>query len=875
MNLLKRPLLLVFWQSQNKSPIMKVISWLFLATSLVCISSFPVLAQKTTTIKGRVLDAVTEDALPYVSVHLEGTNLGTRTDIEGNFFLEVRESGLTTIQVVCVGYATQTLPIKTGELNQLTVLMEEASVGLQEITVRVERYRNRGNPAVELIKKVIEHKDENRKDGLDYYHFEKYEKVGFALNNITDKTKNSLLFRRFKFIFENADTNKVNDKISLLLFLRESLSDVYFRRSPQERKEYFHGERNVMFKDIFDLQGISYFVNSLYMDVDFYNNAVDLLTMQFTSPLSPIAPTLYRFYIQDTVQIDNTPCVHLYFAPRNKTDLAFMGHLWVAIDSTYALRKIEAGIPKDINLNWVNEMQINQEYSWVGDSSGIRGLMLTKDEIFMDFGLLRGDSTRSLLGTKVSSYRNYELNKPLPDSLFDPPLAELRDKNAESRDSSFWRRKRHFSLSRSEKGLEGTVDTLSKNRSFRRIISTTKFLFEGYTSVGGFDVGPVNTFYSFNQVEGFRMRLGGRTNYNFSERLMLEAYGAYGFRDQRWKGFGAIRYSFGEERVRLFPIHQLRLWYQNDIEIPGQALQYVNEDNFFLSFKRGVNDRMIYKQTLGLDYLHEMRAGLSYEFSVKNIRQNGAGALLFDYQDRGETRYKQDLTTTELGVRLRYAPNEKFYDGATYRTPILTRYPIFEFNYSAGVNGLMRGEYSYHNLRFRAQKAFFMSPIGWGIGVVEAGKIFGQVPYPLLMIHRANQTYAYQLNSYNLMNFLEFVSDQYVAVNYFHNFGGIFLGRIPLLKKLKWREVFSVKAIWGSVDKSNRPNDENGLLSFPKYDDGTVMTHTLEGKPYIEGSVGVANIFRVLRVDLVRRFTYTDNPQVINLAIRIRVKVEF
>lgn len=831
--------------------------------------------QKITSVRGRVLDADSNEPLPYVSVQFDGTNLGTRTDIEGNFYMEADGPVVSDVKVVCIGYETQILPIQAGQANKLVVQMEESTVGLKEITVRVEKYRNRGNPAVELIKKVIENKDKNRKEGLDYYHYEKYEKVSFALNNVTEKTRNSLLFRRFKFIFENADTNKVNDKVSLLLFLRESLSDVYYRNSPQSRKEYIHGERNVIFKDIFDLQGISYFVNSMYMDVNFYNNAVDLLTMQFVSPISPIAPVIYRFYIQDTVEINHTPCVHLYYAPRNKTDLAFMGHIWVALDSTYSIRKIEAGIPKDINLNWVNELQISQEYEWYGDTPQERGLMLSKDEIFMDFGLLRGDSTRSLLGYKTTSYENYQLNQPIPDSLFEPTLATLRDKDADVHDSTFWKQNRHLTLSRSEKGLESTLDSLNKNRSFRRLIGSIKFLFEGYTSVGGFDIGPVNTFYSFNPVEGFRMRLGGRTNYRFSQRLMLEGYGAYGFKDQRWKGFAAMRYSFGEQKVRLFPLNQLRLWYQNDITIPGQNLQFVNEDNFFLSFKRGPNNRMIYTETIGLDYTHENKTGFSYIFSVKNSRQNGAGALLFDYIDRGERRFKTDLTTTELGLDLRYAPNEKFYEGSTYRTPILNKYPIFNLRYDAGVKDLMRGEYNYHSLQFKVRKAFFVSPLGYSIGTLEAGRIFGQVPYPLLLIHRANQTYSYQLESYNLMNFLEFVSDKYVSINYFHNFGGVFFGRIPLLKKLKWREVLTVKALWGGIDQRNLPSASNGLLQFPTDGSGQTITHTLNRQPYVEGSVGVANIFKLIRVDLIRRFTYTKLPNIAKIGVRVRVKMEF
>ncbi len=846
------------------------------AILLLSIFSMPAaLGQKMTSVRGQVLDAITNDPLPYVSVQFDNTNTGARTDIEGNFYIETDAPGLTKVKIVCVGYQTQTLDIQAGQANKLTARMEEATVGLKEITVKVEKYRNKDNPAVELIKKVIENKDKNRKEGLDYYHFEKYEKVSFALNNVTEKTRNSLLFRKFKFIFDNADTNKVNDKVSLLLFLRESLSDVYYRQSPKSLKEYIHGERNVIFKDIFDLQGISYFVNSMYMDVNFYNNAVDLLTMQFVSPISPIAPTIYRFYIQDTTEINNTPCVHLYYAPRNKTDLAFIGHIWVALDSTYAIRKIEAGIPKDINLNWVNEMQISQEYDWQGSATGDRRLMLVQDDIFMDFGLLRGDSTRTLLGYKTTSYQKYELNQPLPDTLFRSPLAMLRDKDAGMQDSTFWRQSRHLALSKSEKGLESTLDSLYKNRSFRTLIGSVKFLFEGYTPVGGFDVGPVNTFYSFNQVEGFRMRLGGRTNFRFSERLMLETYGAYGFKDERWKGFAAVRYSFSDAKVRLFPLNQLRLWYQNDVKIPGQNLVFVNEDNFFLSFKRGVNNRMIYTETIGLDYTHENRTIFSYAFSVKNVRQNGAGALLFDYYDNGELRRKTDLTTTELGLTLHYGPNEKFYEGSTFRNPILNKYPIFDLVYETGVKGLMNGEYDYHSIQFKAKKAFFVSPFGYSIAVVEAGRVFGQVPYPLLTIHRANQTYAYQLESYNLMNFLEFVSDKYVSINYFHNFGGVFFGRVPLLKKLKWREVLTVKALWGGVDQRNLPNSSNGLLRFPTDDNDLTITNTLERQPYVEGSVGVANIFKIIRVDLVRRFTYTDLPNVSKIGVRVRVKMEF
>ncbi|MEQ1744663.1 MAG: DUF5686 family protein [Saprospiraceae bacterium] len=842
---------------------------------LVFASLCQVSAQRSTSIRGQILEAANQEPIPYVSVQLEGTTLGTRADIQGNFFIETTAKGLTAIKVACVGFTTQLVPIKEGEANKVTVLLEESSVSLKEVTVKVEKYRNKDNPAVELIRKVIENKDKNRKEGFNTYQYEKYEKLGMALNNITEKTRNNFIWRNFKFVFDNADTNKVNDKVSLLLYMREKIADVYYRKSPQAQKEYVTGERVVVPKTLFDMSGLTYLIDNQYGQVDFYDADVTLLNLPFVSPLNPIAPTIYRFYIQDTVKIDGTPCAHMYFAARQKTDRAFIGHLWVALDSTYALRKIEAGIPKEININWVNEMQISQEFSWVGTGVNERGLMLTKDEVFMDFGITQGDSTKSILGNKTTTYRNYKINQPVPDSLFGTTLASTQVDGALKRDSSFWQQKRHVSLSRSEQNLEVTLDSLNKNRTFRQIIWGLKFLFEGYTTVGIFDIGPVNTFYSFNQVEGFRPRLGGRTNYNFSNRLMFEGYVTYGTKDERWKGFGTARYSFGEQKVRLFPVHEIQVSYQNDTEIPGQRLQLVNEDNFLLSYKRGINTRMFYKQAVTLGYTKESRSGFWYSLELRHIKQNGGGSLLFDYSANGEIRYKRDLTTSEIGLNLHYGPNEKFHDGANFRRPIPNKYPIFDLWYDAGVAGLANGEYTYHNLRFRAFKMFYLGPLGRTSCVLEAGRVFGQVPYPLLVMHAANQTYSYQFESYNLMNNLEFVSDKYLAINLFHNFGGVFFGRIPLLRKLQFREVVTFKALWGGLDERNRPTGQNQLLLFPTYDDGKPVTYTLGRTPYIEASVGVANILKFFRIDVVQRFTYTDNPLIAKTGIRMRAKFEF
>lgn len=841
---------------------------------LACLLIQPLAAQKVTSVKGQVFDAKTEESMPYVNVNFEGTNLGATSDIDGNFYIETRTK-VSKIRITYVGYKSQVLDIKYGEANVLNIKMEDGSIDLNELTVHVEKYRNKGNPAVELIRKVIDNKDKNRKESFDYYNYQRYDKIQFSINNITDDYKKKRIFKKFQFIFENVDTNKASGKVNLPVFLKENLSNVYYRKNPTSQKEFILGEKLTGLEGYIDNDGISAFMGHLYQDVNIYDNAITMSSVQLVSPLSPLSPTIYRFYILDTSIIKSTPMVHMYFAPRNKTDLAFIGHMWIALDSTYAVRKIELGIPKDINLNWVNEMQIAQEFDWFETPGGAKGLMLIKDETMMDFGILKNSNGRTILGKKVSSYKDYTLNIPLPDSLFRTNVKYLKDEQSVNRDEAFWQQNRHDTLSLREQGIYKMVDSIPKVPAFKRAADIAILLLAGYKSFGWFDLGPVNTFYSFNTIEGFRPRLGGRTNQKLSPYLMLEGYGAYGVKDKRWKYYLGATYSLNHQFPMKFPIHQVKVWYQNETRIPGQELEFVQEDNFLLSFKRGVNDKMIYNNNLGIEYSRERRDGISYSLSVKNLIQKPAGSLRFEYIDQGETHAVPDIQNTELGLRFRYAPNEQFYQGKTYRQPILNKYPIFTFQYAGSLKNFLNSDYTYHNLSLKIEKAFFLSPIGHSILIVEGGYINGKIPYPLLTIHHANQTYSYQLESFNMMNFLEFVSDKYVSLNYYHNFGGILFNRIPLIKKLKWREVISFKGLWGGLDKNNQPNTENGLFQFPTDKDGNTITYTLEKQPYMEASVGVANIFKLFRIDVVRRLNYYNHPHVTKTGLRMRFRVDF
>lgn len=879
---------------------MTIKSRLRLLSLFIFLLSIAHLTAQKTVVRGKVTDEKTKETMPYVNVQFDGTNVGVTSDIEGNFYFDTKLP-VSKIRVTYVGYKTFILSIKANEINEISIRLQPATNDLDEVIVRSGRYRNRGNAAVELIQKVIDHKDQNRKENLPYLSYRKYEKVEFAINNITDKVRKGFIARKMPFIFDNVDTNKASGKVNMPFFLRESLVDIYSRNAPKSLKEYIRAEKNTTLPGYLDDDGLSNSIENMYREVDFYRNTVSLLSVDFVSPISPIAPQIYRFYIIDTVVLKETPCVHLYFAPRQKADLAFMGHVWIALDSSYALRKIEAGIPKDINLNWVNEMQIEQEFDWVNsgetsastrafesdssknrppqyksdsltlstDSTSNRGLMLVKDAIFMDYGITTGKKMGSMLGKKTTTYNNFVINEPLADSLFKPLAKLIRPDKKEVQSAQYWSDNRPDTLNKREQGIVKTIDSLNNYKPFIRVMNGLRLLMDSYYTWGKVDIGSTNTFLSFNGIEGTRFRFGGRTNLKFSEKVMIDAYAAYGTQDLRWKGMVNLTYSFGKKEVRKYPLHQLKVLFQDDVKVPGQN-QF---DNLAFSFQRGANNRMIYTKTVGLEYLKELRDGFSYSLNARRQEQEGAGLIKFDYQDGSETLTKK-LITTEVGIGLRFAPNEQFYQTPTYRTQILNKHPIINLSFSMGLKGIMGSEYNYQNLKLKVEKVFYLAPFGQMETIVEGGKTFGQVPYPLLVLHRGNQTFFYQQESYNMMNFLEFVSDHYASINIYHNFQGFIFNRIPLLKKLQWREVITLKALWGGVESKNIPTAENRLLRLP-VDNGAPLTYTLDGKPYIEGSVGIGNIFHLIRLDYVQRLNYLDHTGVAKWGIRGKVKFEF
>jgi hypothetical protein len=827
-------------------------------------------ASGQTIVRGVVTDADTKEPLPFVNIVFKGTTIGSTTDIEGRYTITTNTTN-EELHFSFLGYKTVIRTVKVGETQDINVRLTADAQVLQEVTVTTqgrERYRNKNNPAVDLVREMIEHKEQNRITHYDNVEYEQYEKLQMSLSNLSDKFKERKLFRKYKWMFENVDTTTIKGKALLPIYLQENLIDKYYQRSPEHNKSVVKAHQKVSFDDYVDNAGMSTYLNYLYNDIDIYENNITLLTNQFLSPIANSAPTFYKFYITDTLKDVTPKLVELSFAPRDAGGFLFQGRLYVTLDSNYAVQRVDMTVNKNINLNWVRELFINQEFQQLEDGK----FQVVKSRMRADFGITQGRG--GLYGERVVSYKNFVINQPRPPDFFEGEK-EQQEKEAEEHTDEYWLANRHDSLSHAESKVYQNIDSLQKVPSFRRTMDIATLLLAGYKSFGWWELGPVNTFYSFNPVEGFRLRVGGRTTPKFNERLYFETYGAYGFKDEKWKYFLSATYSFTGKSIWQFPVRTLRVSYQHDMKIPGQELQFIQEDNFLLSFKRGVNDKWLYNDIWVLDYLHEFDNHISYRVGFKNWKQTPAGGLKYERNAEDLLQPVPNVITSEINLEFRWAPGEQFYQGKLYRIPIPNRYPILTARFIGGIKNLFNSQYNYQNVALNVYKRVYLSQFGYTDMVLEGGYIFGKVPFPLLAIHRANQTYSYQLQSYNLMNFLEFVSDKYVSLSFDHYFNGFIFNKIPLLKKLKWREVATFKVLYGSIRRENDPHSNSEAFAFPVNDQGVATTYSLQPEPYMEASAGIANIFKLIRVDVVKRLSYLDHPEVSQWGIRARFKFDF
>jgi hypothetical protein len=837
---------------------------LFLLAGLLSQAGFG----QTRTITGIVLDSSSHSPLANISVSVKSGTRGVLTDPEGKFSIRA-DKNATHLVFTAMGYQSTVLAINKLSEQRITILLPRAFTTLKEYVVKAKpgKYRNKNNPAVELIRKVIANKQANGPGADEFTSYQQYEKIRLLLDHLPRLLADDKVLKKYHFLFENRDSMLMPGKSLIPVYIEEVLSDQFYRKSPEKTKKIILGRKNVDFGEYIDMKGISLLLNRLYENINIYDNTINIFTMQFVSPIADVAPTFYMYFIRDTVVEDGERVVQLYFTPRNPEDLLFRGNLYINLDQNYSVRRIELGVSKHINLNFVREFNVNQEFE-----KGAGGhYHLANSDVIALFSALPG--TLGMVGERVVKIDRLR-NSPLPDLVFEGPAIDTLRLARQQADSLFTGG-RPIPLTQSETKTYANTDSLLKMRSYHRLMDYATAFTAGYKSAGKIDVGPIGSFWTFNQIEGQRLRLGGRTNTKLSKRWYGESYLAYGLKDERWKYYASASYAFNNKSIYTYPLHYVQISYLNDTRSLGQENAFSQANNFFASFTRGDNSKWLYNHIVRLSYIHEYSNHLSYNLGMKYWQQRPTGSLNYIYepaQDQFDS--VRQITTGEVSLTLRWAPHEEFFQNKAGRADIINRYPIFTLQYAKGIQGLFGGQYSYDAWHFNVYKRVYAAPFGFSDVTVDAGYLSGNLPFPLLIIAPANQSYFYTQNSYNLMNIGEFVSDHYAGVNIDHFFGGFFLNKIPGLKRLRLREVIAAKVLYGGLRDENNPALNQSQMKFP-LTNGLTSTYSLGGKPYVEASVGLYNIFSIFRLDLVKRFTYLDHPNTSGLGLRISSNFNF
>jgi hypothetical protein len=823
-------------------------------------------------LSGTVTDALTHEPLINASIYNKTERRGLRSDSAGRFSLPATAgSGKFTLVISMVGYTPQTFANLSPGKDSLTVSLSPETVKMQQVVVTNKlagKYRNKNNPAVDLIRKVIANKENNRPESFDYVQYEEYNKTEISLRDLDAKKFDTRLLRPYRFLFEHPDTLAGDTSRYYPVYLEEKLSDNYIQKSPQRTRQVITAEKKVDYGDLVDTKGISTYMNTLFADIDIYGNNIMLFTNQFLSPIAGSSPTYYEFFLGDTVVINGEKLVRLNFMPRNPDDLLFRGMLYVTLDGNYAVEKVSMTISKRINLNFIKNLHIQQGFEKTPGGHYYR----VSSDISADFSI--SSKGKGIHGRKYVAYHHLHTGGPIADTVFSRPAPSEPSAEILSRPETYWDEHRQEPLSAGEARVYANIDSLRHLRSFIRTKDLINLFVAGYKNAGMFEIGPANTFYSFNPLEGLRLAFGGRSTPLFSKRFWLDGYGAYGFADRRWKYNAGLAYSFNKLSDYGYPLHYLKFNYQHDVKIPGQELQFVQDNSFLSSFKRGANNVYLYNDIFRIDYIQELQNHLSYGFGFKYWAQQPAGAIEYLQPQKRRIDTVTNLVTSQISGQIRWAPHEKFYQGRVYRVPFPNQYPIFSLQYIAGFKGLFGGNYSYQDINLNIFKRFYLSTFGYTDVSLTGAYVVGKLPFPLLQILPANQTYIYQPDSYNLMNFLEFVSDHYAGVDIEHHFNGFLFNKVPLLKKLKWREILTAKVLYGGLRTENDPAKDPSLMKFP-LTSGQATTFALGNAPYIEAGFGIGNIFKLLRVDFIERFTYLNHPMVPQYGLRFQLKFDY
>lgn len=823
---------------------------------------------------GVVLDSITNQPLPFASVYTDKHNRGTVCDTTGNFVLFVK-SVPKTLTASATGYRPLTLKIDTlPNTNEIRFPLSSTAKALDEVVVRQQKnkYSKKNNPAVDMMQRVRANSKERDPLNQPYYGYDSYEKIVLSADRIDpqDLEDGSFFSKHFNFMKQYVDTNSISGAKVMNLTMKEKASKNIFRSNPKKEMEIVVGAQEGGVDKAFDEQGnLSVFLRDVLREVDIYQNDITIMQNRFVSPLSVIAADYYRFYLEDTVCDGRDSLAVLSFGPKNPQSFGFNGKLYVAdFKGMPWIKKVAIKVPRNINLNYVKNLHVDQDYEL--DDAGLRHK--TRDVMTLEMEVVPGVP---LFYARRETARNNFINKILDEyiAFFDIEGNQVFMADARVQPPEWWEQRRSIPLRNSEKGMISMIDNLRSVPLFYWTEKILAILVNGYIQTGKnskFDIGPVNTIISGNSVEGVRLRLGGMTTANLSKRWFARGYAAYGTRDHRWKYRIESDVSFVDKKYHSyeFPIHGLRLEHEYDLFRPGQHYLFTNADNVFLSWNRCPNDLVTYRRHSKISYMLERRSGFALTASLMHSRLESTQWLPFTLSS-GASFHHYDQAAVR--VEARYAPGEKFYQASSKRMPINMDAPIFVLSHEYGPKGILGSARTINKTEFSFQKRFWFSTFGYSDVILKGAKIWSSVNYPDLLWANSNTSYTVQPESFTLLNPMELAMDQSLTWDITYWANGALFNRIPLLNKLKLREVVAFRGVWGSLTKKNNPALNEDLFIFP----ADTRTSPIGKQPYMEISAGIDNILTILRVDYVWRLSYRHKPDCPNGGLRIALHFSF
>jgi len=855
---------------------------------MLLMMTFVFMVSNAQNISGRIVDASTGDSIPYASAIYKGHNVMVSSDAGGCFNIARHNGWYLTFSAV--GYKPKKIFIKNNLVGVLIIELEPSEANaLEGVTVRSKRnkYSRKNNPAVELMKRVIEAKKRTDLNNHDFYQFNKYQKITLAFNDIKPSELESDFFQKKKWMLNHVEPSPYTGKLILPISVDETVTKRVYRKSPRSEKDIIIGQSTTGISELIETGDIlNSVLKDIFTDVDIYDDQVRLLQHPFTSPIGKNAIGFYRFYIEDTVYVANDLCYHLQFLPNNQQDFGFRGELYIIADSTLHVKRCNLTIPIQSDVNFVDNLQIMQEYTKLPNGEWA----LSVDDMFVELSLTSFLSKAVVMRTtRLNDYAFDEI----PKKLFKGKGKERREADAMMRNKDFWAQYRAVDLTKSEGSMDDFVRGLENMKGFKYIIFGARALIENFVETGNkehpskVDIGPINTMITRNFVDGMRTRASAQTTANTSKHWFLSGYYAHGWQSKKNYYKGELTYSFNKKEYlpREYPRRTLSLSSTYDVCTPSDKFIKTDKDNVFTAFKWGNMDKMMFYNRQQLAFEYEIEGGLKLDASLK-AEENEATANLFftpmnlekQMPDPNVTEFFHGhgkLRTTELSFGVRFAPGETFINTKQRRVPINLDAPIFTLSHTIGIKGFLGGDYTYHFSEATIFKRFWLNSWGKMDIRLKGGIQWSKVPFPLLIVPAANLSYIVQKETFNLINNMEFLNDRYASLSMSWDMNGKIFNRIPLIHKLKWREYVGVKCLWGYLSEKNNPlleqnaGDPN-LMYFPE--GVSVMDMN---RPYVELVAGIHNIFKILHVEYVRRLTYLDLPTAHKHGIRFMLQMTF